>query len=94
MSAAPPWGVDIAAVKQQLVGSTIFTVGNMVLALFTGITIFGVITGIIAIVFASKVNSRLQSGNRAGAGAAARVTRVFYWITLAIFVVGGSSLSF
>ena len=88
MSAKPPQGVDALSVQNHKVGSIIFTVGNLVLALFISITIFGVITGIIAIVFASQVNSRLQSGNRAGAGEAARVTKVFYWITLAIFTVG------
>ena len=88
MSAEPPQGVDALSVQNHKVGSIIFTVGNLVLALFTGITIIGVITGAIAIVFASQVNSRLQSGNRAGARDAARVTKVFYWITLAIFVLG------
>lgn len=88
MSAELPQGVDTPAVKNHRVGSIIFTVGNLVLALFTGITMFGVITGIIALVFASQVNSRLQSGNRAGARDAARVTKIFYWITLVIFAVG------
>ena len=74
--------------QNHKLGSIIFTVGNLVLALFTGITIIGVITGAIAIVFATQVNSRLQSGNRAGARDAARVTKVFYWITLVIFAVG------
>jgi len=55
-----------------MVGSVIFTVGNFVLALFIGITIFGVITGIIAIVFASQVSKRLQSGDRTGARDVAR----------------------
>jgi hypothetical protein len=88
MSAEPPQGVGTPAVQNHMVGSIIFTVGNLVLALFSGITIFGVITGIIAVVFASQVNSGLQSGNRAGARDAARMTKVFYWITLAIFAVG------
>jgi hypothetical protein len=30
----------------------------------------------------------LQSGNRTGAGGTARVTKIFYWITLAIVAVG------
>jgi hypothetical protein len=76
-----------------MVGSIIFTVGNLVPALLTGITIFGVITGIIAIIFASQVNSRLLSGNWTDAGDAARVAKVLYWITLAIFVVGWSSFA-
>lgn len=88
ISAAPSPVEGGPAVKDYMVGSVIFTVGNLVLALFTGITIFGVITGIIAIVFASQVNKRLQSGNRTGAGGTARVTKIFYWITLAIFAVG------
>ena len=88
ISAAPSPVEGGPAVKDYMVGSVIFTVGNLVLALFTGITIFGVITGIIAIVFASQVNKRLQSGNRPGAGGTARVTKIFYWITLAIFAVG------
>jgi hypothetical protein len=88
MSAEPPQGVDALSVQNHKLGSIIFTVGNLVLAFFTGITMFGIITGIIAIVFATQVNSRLQSGNRAGARDAARVTKVFYWITLVIFAVG------
>jgi hypothetical protein len=84
ISAAPSPVEGGPAVKDYMVGSVIFTVGNLVLALFTGITIFG----IIAIVFASQVNKRLQSGNRTGAGGTARVTKIFYWITLAIFAVG------
>jgi hypothetical protein len=88
ISAAPPPVEGTPAVKDYMVGSVIFTVGNFVLALFIGITIFGVITGIIAIVFASQVSKRLQSGDRTGARDVARVTRIFYWITLAIFAVG------
>jgi hypothetical protein len=93
ISAAPPPGVGAPAVKNYMVGSIIFTVGNLVPALLTGITIFGVITGIIAIIFASQVNSRLLSGNWTDAGDAARVAKVLYWITLAIFVVGWSSFA-
>jgi len=61
---------------------------NLVLALFTGITMFGLITEIIAIVFAPQVNSKLVGENRTDAGDAARVAKVCYWITLAVFVVG------
>ena len=88
MGAMPPPEVDAPTVKNYMVGLIIFTVGNLVLALFIGITTFGVVLGIIAIVFASRVGGRLQSGNRAGAGDAARVAKMLYWVTLAIFVVG------
>ena len=74
--AEPPQGVDTLAVKNHMVGSIIFTVGNLVLAFLTGITVFGVITWIIALSFAPQVNSRLVGENRTDAGDAARVAKV------------------
>lgn len=87
MSAAPSPGAP--AVKNYLVGSIILTVGNLILTLFTfGLTGFGVVVGIVAIVFGFLVNNRLQSGNQAGAADMSRLAKIFYWITLVIFAVG------
>jgi hypothetical protein len=81
-------GGSAPAVPTRLVGAIVLTILNFVLAFFTFITGLGVITSIIAIVFAAQVNGKLNSGNYAGAVEASKVARILNWVSLGILAVG------
>ena len=81
-------GGSAPAVPTRLVGAIVLTILNFVLAFFTFITGLGVITGIIAIVFAAQVNGKLNSGDYAGAVEASKVARILNWVSLGILAVG------
>ncbi len=82
------YGGSASAVPTRLVGAIVLTILNFVLAFFTFITGLGVITGIIAIVFAAQVNGKLNSGDYAGAVEASKVARILNWVSLGILAVG------
>jgi Interferon-induced transmembrane protein/zinc-ribbon domain len=69
-------GGSASAVPNRLVGAIVLTILNFVLAFFTFITGLGVITSIIAIVFAAQVNGKLNRGDYAGAVEASKVARI------------------
>ena len=50
--------------------------------------VIGTIPGIVAIVFASQVNSKLNAGDRAGAGQASRNAKLWCWITTGLAILG------
>lgn len=47
----------------------------------------GIITGIVAIVFASRVNGLLDRGDAAGARRASDTARIWCWVTTAVLVL-------
>src|SRR3990170_4318267 len=82
------YGGSATAVPTRLAGAIVLTILNFVLAFFTFITGLGVITGIIAIVFAAQVNGKLNSGDYAGAVETSKVARILNWVSLGILAVG------
>jgi hypothetical protein len=48
----------------------------------------GLITGIIAIVFAAQVNSKLNAGDIEGARRASNTAKILCWVTTACAVIG------
>lgn len=50
--------------------------------------IIGTIPGIVAIVFATQVNSKLSAGDRAGAERSSKNARLWCWITTGLCIAG------
>ncbi len=50
-------------------------------------TVLGVITGIVAIVYGAQVNGKVAGGNYVGARDSSRLARVWTWITFAIMAL-------
>jgi hypothetical protein len=50
--------------------------------------IIGTIPGIVAIVFATQVNSKLSAGDRAGAEQASKNAKLWCWITTGLCILG------
>ncbi|RMH92866.1 CD225/dispanin family protein [Lysobacter pythonis] len=74
-------------VPSHLVWSIVNTVLSGLLCCFTCISIFGVPTGIAAIVQSSKVDGRLQYGDVAGAMQSSKNAKTWNWVTTGILIV-------
>lgn len=72
------------SVPNHLVWAIIATVFS--LCLCCGIP--GLITGIVAIVYAAKVNSLLNAGDVEGARRASNTARIWCWVTTALAIIG------
>ncbi|MCC4605792.1 CD225/dispanin family protein [Xanthomonas campestris] len=74
-------------IRNHLVWSIVMTV-LCVLICCSCWTIPGIVTGIVAIVFAAKVNPLLNAGDIQGAIKASNTAKVLAWVTTAIFALG------
>lgn len=86
MSYVPPPASAAApgSIPNHLVWAIISTVFS--LCLCCGIP--GLITGIIAIVFSSQVNSKLNAGDIEGARNASNKAKILCWVTTACAIIG------
>ncbi len=78
----------VAEVPNYLVQSIVMTI----VSFFTLCCVFGILAlpfAIIALVYATQVNSKLGMNDIAGAQAASKNAKLFNWISLGVFVVGG-----
>jgi len=87
MSTPPSFPPEQAAsygpVPNYLVWAILITVASLCLC-----CIVGTIPGVVAIVFASQVNSKLSSGDRAGAEDASKKAKLWCQITTGLCVLG------
>jgi hypothetical protein len=70
-------------VPNYLVWAILITIASLCLC-----CIVGTIPGIVAIVFASQVNSKLSAGDRAGAEQASKNAKLWCWITTGLCILG------
>jgi hypothetical protein len=70
-------------VPNYLVWAILITVASVCLC-----CIVGTIPGVVAIVFASQVNSKLSAGDRAGAQESSRKAKLWCWITTGLCIFG------
>lgn len=84
MSAVPP--VVPPAAPQPIPNYLAWSIISTVLALC--LCCPGLITGIVAIVFSSKVNSLLVQGDLDGARRASANAKIWCWVTTALAIVG------
>jgi len=82
---APPPGTPLApgTVPNHLAWSIVATVLSLCLC-----CIIGTIPGIVAIVFAAKVNTLLGQGDLAGAQRASSTAKTWCWVTTGLCIVG------
>ncbi len=87
-------GGSVSSIPTRLTGAIVLTVLNFFLFLFGFLTLLnlfnflGVITGIVAIVFAAQVSGRIGSGNYAGATEASSYAKIMNWVSLGIMALG------
>lgn len=81
MSMPPP--VPTQSVPNYLIWSILITVASLCLC-----CVVGTIPGIVAIVYSSQVNSKLNAGDLAGASEASRNAKLWCWITTGLCILG------
>ena len=74
-------------VPNHLVWAILVTIGSLIFCCLNCLSFLGVITGIVAIVFASQVNSKLSAGNREAALAASRNAKTWCWVTTGVLIL-------
>lgn len=65
-----------------------FLAGNIILTVLSLCSCFGLITGIIGIVFSAMVMSRHTARDYEGARSASKVAKVMFFVTLALVIIG------
>lgn len=91
MSAVPPPNSSfntVTPVPTHLLWSILATVFNFLVCCIACWNFPGLITGIVAIVFSTKVNSRLNAGDVAGAQNASRNAKIWAWVTTGFLILG------
>jgi hypothetical protein len=71
-------------IPNYLVWAILITIGSVLFCCVNCISILAIIPGIVAIVFAAQVNSKLSTGDRTGAMAASRNAKLWCWIATGI----------
>lgn len=79
----PEQAQSYGPVPNYLVWAILITVASLCLC-----CIVGTIPGIVAIVFASQVNSKLSAGDRAGAEQASKNAKLWCWVTTGLCILG------
>jgi hypothetical protein len=79
----PPSSPSYGHVPNYLVWAIAITIASLCLC-----CIVGTIPGIVAIVFATQVNSKLNAGDRAGAEQASKNAKLWCWITTGLCILG------
>lgn len=91
MSSTPPAYPEqpqaYGPVPNHLIWAILVTAGSLIFCCLNCLSFLGVITGIVAIVFASQVNSKLSAGNRDAAIAASKNARTWCWITTGVLIL-------
>jgi hypothetical protein len=82
-TAPPPPPSSYGPVPNYMVWAILITIASVCLC-----CIVGTIPGIVAIVFASQVNSKLSAGDRAGAEQASKNAKLWCWITTGLCILG------
>ena len=85
MSAPPsfPPEQNYGPIPNYMVWAILITIASLCLC-----CIVGTIPGIVAIVMASQVNSKLAAGDRAGAEQSSKNAKLWCWITTGLCILG------
>lgn len=91
MSYVPPPTPNAAPVHEpipnHLAWAIVSTVLSFLVCCVACLSFPGIVTGIVAIVFSTKVNSLLRAGDIDGARRASASAKIWCWVTTAILIV-------
>ncbi|MFT3763238.1 MAG: CD225/dispanin family protein [Pseudoxanthomonas sp.] len=89
MSTIPPSPANVAGkIPNHMAWAIVATVLSFVICCFSCISIAGIATGIVAIVFANKVNGLQAQGQLDAAWQASRSAKIWSWVTTGILIAG------
>lgn len=88
MSTTTPLPPASGTVPNHLVWSIIATILAFFVCCMSCVSFPGIITGIVAIVFATKVNSLLNQGDLEGARRASKNAKIWAWVTTGLMIFG------
>ena len=83
----PPAPPAAGRVPNHLVWAILATLGATLICCLSCVSLPGLATGIVAIVFASKVNSSLAAGDMEGALRASKTAMIWCWVTTAFILL-------
>lgn len=83
----PPTSGAPGAIPNYLIWSILSTVGSFIVCCLSCLSFPAIITGIVAIVFSSQVNSKLNRGDIDGAKRASSNAKLWNWITTGILIL-------
>lgn len=83
----PPWQPPPGPIPNHLVWAIVATVFNLC-GVCACLGVVGIITGIVAIVFAAKVNGQLAAGDFEGAARASNAAKILCWVTTGFAAAG------
>ena len=82
-SSPAPAPSSYGPIPNYLVWAILITIASLCLC-----CIVGTIPGVVAIVFATQVNTKLSAGDRAGAEQASKNAKLWCWITTGLCILG------
>ncbi|WP_369039325.1 CD225/dispanin family protein [Stenotrophomonas maltophilia] len=88
MSTPQPPQTHSGAIPTYMTPSIILTVASFIVCCLSCVSILGIGTGIVAIVFANKTSKALTLGDIAAAQAASRTAKIWMWITAGLLILG------
>lgn len=88
MNATAPLPPVQGSVPNHLIWSIIVTVLAFFVCCLSCLSFPGIVTGIVAIVFASKVNGLLNRGDLEGALRASKNAKIWAWVTTGFLIAG------
>jgi len=88
MSTTAPLPPASGTVPNHLLWSIIVTILAFFVCCMSCVSFLGIITGIVAIVFGTKVNTLLSQGDLEGARRASKNARIWAWVTTGLLILG------
>lgn len=87
MSTTPPLPNDApGSIPTYMVWSILSTIGSVIICCLSCLSFPAIITGVVAIVFSTQVNGKLNRGDIAGAQQASRNAKIWNWVTTGIMI--------
>lgn len=88
MNATAPLPSAQSHIPNHLVWSIIVTILAFFVCCLSCLSFPGIITGVVAIVFANKVNGLANQGDLDGARRASRTAKIWAWVTTGFLIAG------